>query len=357
MKQIVKISATIFAAAAFFAVVFFVLSYSNSFSIIQNEIAKIQKSGEDKIDGNLELENENKITLVAVGDIMLSRDVERKMVGKNDWKYPFERTADITSGADIAFGNLETPILQGDPVPTDSLIFRADPKSVEGLKFAGFDVLSLANNHMMNFGHGGLQSTLNNLDSAGISHVGAGLNESGIYKPVIKTVKGIKFGFLAYSYSNEQSVDKDKNIYGVAKMNVDLMKSQVAELRKSVDVVVVSMHAGTEYSTVANGAQINFAHSAIDAGADLVIGHHPHVVENFEKYNNGYIIYSLGNFVFDQMWSDETKLGVIAKITFNKNKIYKIDFIPIKIFDFAQPRLAEGSDKDKILQRLEVKEN
>jgi poly-gamma-glutamate synthesis protein (capsule biosynthesis protein) len=350
--------AVLAAGALSLACLYFLFSNSNYFLIGGGQVSKTKLgSGQEDTNGELQIEDKNKIILAAVGDIMLSRDVERKMITKKDWKYPFEETADITSGADLAFGNLETTILKGNIIPSEALTFRTDPKAVEGLKFAGFDVLSLANNHMMNFGHDGIQSTVQNLDAAGIDHAGAGLSEDGIYKPVIKTVKSVKFGFLAYSYSNEQSTDKNKNIYGVAKMDTELIKSQVADLRKSVDVVVVSMHAGTEYSVEPASAQTNFAHAAIDAGADLVIGHHPHVVETFEKYNNGYIIYSLGNFVFDQMWSDETKLGAIAQITFDKNKISKIDFVPVKIFDYAQPRLAEGADKDKILERLKITYN
>jgi poly-gamma-glutamate synthesis protein (capsule biosynthesis protein) len=138
----------------------------------------------------------------------------------------------------------------------------------------------------------------------------------------------------------------------VAKLDTEKMKAQVSELKKSVDVVVVSMHAGTEYALVANSQQTKFAHAAVDAGAALVIGHHPHVVETFEKYNDGYIIYSLGNFVFDQMFSDETRLGAMATITFDKDRISKVDFVPIKIYDYAQPTLADGTDKEKILERL-----
>lgn len=357
-QKIVMFSAMAILLLICFVLISLMFSRSNSFSVEGGGEEKMKLAGkQDKIDGKLPDGNGGEITLIAAGDIMLSRDVERKMIAKKDWKYPFRKTEDITSSADIAFGNLETPILKGDTVPSNSMLFRTDPQAVEGLQFAGFDVLSLANNHMMNFGHDGLQSTLNNLDSAGISHAGAGLSLDGIYRPVIKNVKSVKFGFLAYSYSNEQSRDGSENIYGVAKLDAGLMKSQVADLRKNADVVIASMHAGTEYSIDSGSAQVNFARGAIDAGADLVIGHHPHVVGTFEKYKDGYIIYSLGNFIFDQMWSDETRLGAVAKITFDKNKIVKIDFVPVKIFDYAQPRYAEDADKGRILQRLEMKED
>lgn len=204
----------------------------------------------------------------------------------------------------------------------------------------------------MNFGKNGLESTLENLDEAGISHTGAGIGAEKIYEPVIREIKGVKFGFLSYSYAPDQATDRKGTVYGSADLDKEKMKMQVTELEKSADVVVVSMHAGTEYVTEPGAAQKDFARAAIDAGADLVIGHHPHVVQTFEKYNDGYIVYSLGNFVFDQMWSEETRLGAIAQITFDKDKIVKVDFIPVKIFDYAQPQVLEGEQAEMILKRL-----
>ena len=311
----------------------------------------------DDADNQIVAVDDGKVVLVAVGDIMLSRVVEQKMIAKKDWKYPFLETAEITSGADIAIGNLETTVLPGEIVPTGSFSFRTDPKALEGIKLAGFDILSLANNHIMNFGLNGLKATLQNLDTAGISHIGAGISEEEIEKPVIKEVGGTKFGFLAYSYSRDYSFYKDGDTYGVSYATIDKMKGQVTALEKSVDVVVVSMHMGTEYETEPNSAQKNFARAAVDAGADLVLGHHPHVVETFEKYKDGYIIYSLGNFVFDQMWSEETRLGAIAEVTFEDKQISNIRFVPIKIYDYAQPRVLEGAQAEMIQKRLELKES
>lgn len=358
MGKAVKNIVFLLVGAAAFACLCLLLSSSNYFSINGGKEPENKTQVENKTvknnGGETARSEDNKIVLAAVGDIMLSRNVEQKMISKNDWKYPFLETAEVTSGADLTFGNLETTILEGSIVKTGSFSFRTDPKAVEGLQYAGFDVLSLANNHVMNFGRSGLESTIKNLDVAGIGHAGAGLGEEEIYSPVVKETKGVKFGFLAYSYSNERVADKKNGTYGVASLDAEKMKSQVAELKKSADAVVVSMHAGTEYETVPGRAQKDFAHAAIDAGASLVIGHHPHVVQTAEKYKDGYILYSLGNFVFDQMWSEETRLGAIAEITFDGDKISKIDFVPVKIFDYAQPKLAEGPDKDKILERLKM---
>lgn len=314
-------------------------------------------NGRDRVvnlEGPLTAGDDGRVVLAAVGDIMLSRVVEQKMIAQQDWRYPFLETAQLTRGADLAFGNLETPIMAGKIVPTGSFLFRTDPQAVEGLRYAGFDILSLANNHMLNRGREGLASTLQALDEAGIGRSGAGLREAEIYAPAVRTVKGVRFGFLCYTYAREQSRVADGETFGTAYMETEKMRQQVAVLRESVDVVVVSMHAGTEYASAPHPSQTAFARAAIDAGAQLVLGHHPHTVQTFEKYQDGYIIYSLGNFVFDQMWSEETRLGAVARITFEDKRITAVEFTPTKIYDYAQPRLAEGADKEMLLERLRL---
>ena len=130
------------------------------------------------------------------------------------------------------------------------------------------------------------------------------------------------------------------------------MKEDVTKAKAQADLVIVSMHAGVEYQALPSQSQINCARAAIDAGSSLVIGHHPHVVETLEHYKNGWIIYSLGNFVFDQMWSQETREGLIAKIFLDSQGVTSLEFIPVTIDDYSQPRLAEGIEKDVILKGL-----
>lgn len=301
-------------------------------------------------------ENENEIRLIAAGDVMLSRSVERKMIEKKNFKYPFIKTAELTSGADITFGNLETPIISGRLINASELIFRTDPKSLAGLRYAGFDVLSLANNHIMNFGSKGLEETVKNLDQSGILHIGAGMGSDNISRSASLEVKGVKFAFLAYTYNIDLKKTSKGEEYGVSNMDRKRMRQEVMKAREESDVVVVSMHAGTEYKTRSGIFQQDFAHSAIDAGADLVIGHHPHVVQEMEKYKEKYIIYSLGNFVFDQMWSGETRLGAIAEITFDGKEVRSVRFHPVKIYDYSQPSFIEGKEAVNILSRLKLKE-
>ncbi|MCK4525473.1 MAG: CapA family protein [Candidatus Andersenbacteria bacterium] len=354
MKFILKIITLL---AAIFIIIFgcvFILRTSNSFNIINNfqvqdSIEEISVEIEMK---EVKLEEKDEIKMIAVGDIMLSRAVEQKMIQKNDYKYPFLETADVTKSGDIVFGNLETSIISGRIIQDNEMIFRADPKSVEGLKFAGFNILNLANNHIMNFGKSGLESTIKILDENNILHIGAGTGKEDIYSSVKKEIKGTKFAFLGFTYNSDQRRLPNSNVYGVANMEIEKMKECVRKAKLENDIVIVSMHAGTEYKISSSYFQENFARNAIDAGADLIIGHHSHVVQNVEKYKEGYILYSLGNFVFDQMWSNETRLGVIAEIVFRDKKIDNINFIPVKIYDYSQPAILEGKEAEMILERL-----
>lgn len=353
MDRKVKIAVFISAGAIFLAILAFYFLPGNSFRIEGGQQG--EKSQPETVAPPDE-DEDGKVVLAAVGDIMLSRVVEQKMIGRSDWKYPFLETAEVTSKADLTFGNLETTIYPGQTIQSGSFTFRTDPKALEGLQHAGFDVLSLANNHTMNFGYAGMKSTVENLDGAGIAHVGGGIGRENIYAPIIKEAEGTKFGFLAYTYARDEQYHGGE-MFGTAYADIPAMEAQVGDLKKKADVVIVSMHMGTEYATTPHVTQVKFARAAIDAGAALVIGHHPHVVETSEKYKDGYIIYSLGNFVFDQMWSEETRLGAIAKISFDKDKITGIEFIPVKIFDYAQPQIFEGEQAEMILRRLEIRGN
>lgn len=342
--KIIKLRIDIF--IALFLAIFFTLAANRDY-----DLEKFYGMGEFLSGGREE------IILNAMGDIMLSRVVEQKMLEYNDFSYPFKKIYPLAASADIVFGNLESPILEGRIIKSGEMIFRADPRAVEGLKLAGFNVLNLANNHILNFGKDGLSNTIEVLEKNNISYIGAGLKKENISKPAIKNIKGVRFAFLGYTYNFDQRKSTGGEIYGSANMDIEQMKKDVEKAKENSDIVIVSMHAGEEYSISSGGTQRNFARAAIDSGASLVIGHHPHVVQNAEKYKDGYILYSLGNFVFDQMWSEETRLGVIAKIYFNSSdkKVSGINFIPIKIYDYSQPRITEKEEAKKILDRLKLK--
>jgi len=288
------------------------------------------------------------ISLIAVGDVMLSRVVGSKIKKYGDYRHPLLKTADLLKSADLTFGNLESPITPGREILTGEMAFRADPEVTEGLTYAGFDVLTLANNHILNFGRQGLEDTFKYLKEAKINFIGVGETAIDANRPLIKEAQGVKFAFLGYSYTDSGSPL-------VAPMDAVKMEEAVKQAKEQADFVIGTMHDGTEYQFIPNKHQKEFAHQAIEAGAALVIGHHPHVVQTVEEYQGGYIIYSLGNFVFDQMWSQETREGMVAKVIFQKEGITEMKFYPVVIEDYSQPRFAADSESERIVARLDMK--
>ena len=295
------------------------------------------------------------IIFMAVGDMMLSRGVWNQMKRHRDYKYPFLNVAPVLRKADIAFGNLECVLIEGPKPKKGTLVFRADPGSIEGLTFSGFDVLSLANNHSPNQGQTGLRSTFSLLKKHGIHYVGAGENIIEAHRPLVINTKGKRLAFLAYTESTIVPLSYKANVKraGVAFMELSQMRRDVAFASRIADRVIVSMHAGKEYIPIKpHATQIGFARAAIDSGAHLVIGHHPHVIQRVERYNKGTIFYSLGNFIFDQRSPRSTREGLIVEIHFHHNLKMRFRFIPVVIQHYAQPKIIGGKRGKNILKRL-----
>jgi poly-gamma-glutamate synthesis protein (capsule biosynthesis protein) len=310
---------------------------------------------------------EESISVILVGDIMLDRGVEYVIKtqgrptsgGYPDFKFPFLKIADDLNGADILFGNLEGPISDKGTKVGSIYSFRNDPKTIEGLTYAGFSVISLANNHAFDYGREALEDTLLRLKNAGIDYVGAGFNEEEAYSPIVKDynppttsshspkgerapINGLRIAFLAYTNLGPETwkaTEKNSGIAWISENDFEKIREDIKKAKSKSDVLIVSLHSGEEYSSSPTQFQINFAEMAIDAGADIVIGHHPHVIQKFEKYKEGYVFYSLGNFVFDQSFSEETMEGQMIKILIENGKIKEILPINIKINNFFQPQL------------------
>lgn len=270
-------------------------------------------------------------TLMFVGDVMLSRSVGDKMKKTGDERWPFLKIAEYLKEADLLFGNLEGPISDRGANVGSIYSFRADPKVIEGLKYAGFDILSVANNHIGDWGREAMKDTFHILGENGISYAGGGFNENEAHAPIIKEVKGTKFAFLAYTALGAGYTKAVGEQSGIAWLDIDRMKNDITQAKEQSDIVIVSFHFGEEYQTEPNQHQKNTARSAVDAGASLVIGHHPHIAQEIEKYNEGYIAYSLGNFIFDQFFSKETMSGLLIKVSAHKNKIQKVESIKTNI--------------------------
>ena len=283
----------------------------------------------------------NQGTLFFVGDIMLNRGIKSvvETYGGGNFEFPFFKIADYLKTADILFGNLEGPISDKGKNVGSIYSFRAIPEVLKGLKFAGFDILSVANNHIFDYGREAMEDTLIRLKEAQIEYIGAGFSGKEALSPKIIEKKGTKIVFLAFTNLGEKSWEAKENSSGIAWLNKENLKHSIKKAKEEAELIIVSMHYGQEYQLQPTKEQKDFSHLAIDLGADLVIGHHPHVVQPIEQYKRGYIAYSLGNFVFDQNFSKETMEGLLLEVLIKSGKIEKITPRDIKINNFFQPEL------------------
>ncbi len=274
-------------------------------------------------------------TLLVTGDVLTARSVNTIATRQQDFTWPFAKTADQLRAADITFINLETPLIENCPLTDSGMIFCGDLRHVEGLTFAGIDVVNLANNHMGNHGLGGVNQTVAALNQAG-------LKVTGIDGPTY-----VKHGTTTFAFLGFNEVDRQ---VGVAAADDDHIVVQLAEARQRADVVVIQFHWGAEYRREPTTNQVRLAHLAIDNGADLVVGNHPHWWQPSEIYKGKTISYSMGNFIFDQMWSEETREGLVGLYTFEGNNLIKTQMLPIKIDNYGQPRWLEGEEKERVLK-------
>lgn len=278
-------------------------------------------------------------TLVATGDIIPARSVNYKTLGYKDFTWAWKNIGPLTKTGDITVINLESPLISECPITNEGFTFCGDNRHIEGLLYGGVDVVTLANNHIGNYGKVGIDETVQLLRSYKIDVTG--INE----EPPIRVVNNIRVGFLAY---NDVGGKED----GISWADKDVMEKEIQTLRNSVDVLVVSMSWGEEYTQVPSVRQIDLAHFIVDCGADLVLGNHPHWIQPQEVYSGKYIMYAHGNTIFDQMWSEETKIGVIGKYTFSGMRLINVEFFPTYIKDYGQPMLLTGDAKEKVLQQF-----
>ena len=278
--------------------------------------------------------------LVFGGDVMMSRFVGTLAHANKDPAGPLRDIANMFSTADIAFVNLESPFSDQGAPTTKGMVFKAAPDMIEALQVAGIHIVSTANNHARDSGDYGVGFTLDWLAAHKITAVGTAASGDEVHQGQVLERHGVRFGFLAYTYdqSNGNYKDVDER---VAMVDPKRVREDIAALAARCDVVIVSMHAGTEYMPKPNEEQKRFAHAAIDAGAKIVVGHHPHVIQPVEEYGGGVIFYSLGNLVFDQFQRKETQVGRLAEVFFLGTTPVKYNLIPVDIVRTV-PRVHKG---------------
>ncbi|MHB9144142.1 MAG: CapA family protein [Symbiobacteriia bacterium] len=303
-------------------------------------------------------------TLTVFGDIMLSRGVDTQ-VGKYGLDWPFQLVADRTRAGDVTFANLESPLgVTGTPLPRKLIWFRGRPESVATLPKAGVDIVTIANNHILDYDTPNFLETLDLLDKTGVRYVGGGRTLQEAREPVVAEVNGIRIAFLGYSqfadifwdysyprrFTATAATAAKPALPGVAPIRLDLIRQDIAAARQKADVVAVAYHWGTEYVNVPAPEMVALAHASVDAGADLVLGFHPHAVQGFERYKGKFIAYSLGNFVMDQR-RDVTRESMILEFLLQKDGVRGVNVVPVMIEGF-RPHLATGAEAENLWAKL-----
>ena len=277
-----------------------------------------------------------KVKLIAVGDISLRT--------RND-SHPFEKVKVVFKDKDILFGNLETVLSNRGKVAEKAVVLYSSPDKVRWLKDAGFDILNIANNHIMDLGVEGFNETLNVLNQNNLNFIGCS-NHKFNQSYVIITVNNTKIGFLAYY---EGGFNKPQNGALINGMNKDEIIEDIRNLKSQCDVIVLSLHWGIENVFYPSPKQVDLAHKLIDSGATIILGHHPHVIHGIERYKNGLIAYSLGNFQFDPSISySPTNQSFILSIELTKSGLENYDIIPVKIDDNFVPYVPTEEEQEEI---------
>lgn len=302
---------------------------------------------------NALISDSSHVTFAFVGDVLLASGVDTLMK-KNGYDYPYRDVKSYLHKPDLTIANLESSVSdRGKAAENKEYVYRASPLSLPALAEAGIDLVNLANNHVMDYGTEGLLDTLDYLDRAKISRVGAGRDAAEAFKPVIIEKKGIKIAFLSYSrVVPDHSWKAGVNKPGVADTyNYTLPVESIKQASRQADLVVVIAHWGLERKDRPEAYQTDLAHRFIDAGADLIVGSHPHVLQGFEQYKGKWIAYSLGNFIFTTNEVKETLDSIILNVACSKALQCQLSVVPI-FTQWAKPVVMNEEAGKRLLARL-----
>ncbi len=305
------------------------------------------------------------VTVTVAGDVMLGRRVGDRLARTGDYADALRPTARRLASADITVGNLESTLSELGPPMQGGDSFGADPRVRSGLRLAGFDVLSLANNHTGDYGSRSLVETVRLLRAGGQVPVGAGADRWEAWRPAVVPRHGIRFGFLAFNAIGETrragwdspggaSVSMQPRTGPLDRDDLAYATSAVRKLAGQVDVVIVLPHWGDQYTHRPVADQRTVGRALIDAGADAVVGGHPHWVQSAETYQGRPLVHSLGNFVFDMDWEPEVREGVVLELRFVGDRLASARFVPYVIGSDFAPRWVYGDRADGILADLRL---
>lgn len=293
--------------------------------------------------------------LVAVGDLNFD-DGLGTMILRQGPDYPWRDTIEILRDGDLLCGNLEVPLsLRGAVWIKKTYLLHADPRTAEALTAAGFDLVSLANNHMMDFGAPALLETLSILDERGIAHAGAGSNLAAARAPALVDLGSLRLAMLSYCRVYPKEFRAGENKPGTAWCTDQEILADVAAAKAQADVVAVSIHWGADYVPTVSAAQRALARACIDRGAAVIIGHHPHILNGLEIYGGGLIAYSLGNFAFGSL-NKKANDSAILRIGFSERGMpLWARLYPVNVNNYEvnfQTKRRRGPDAERVLQDL-----
>lgn len=278
-------------------------------------------------------QEEEELVLSFAGDMMFDKSVSGFIKSKGE-DYVFQGYEKQLKSSDIVFGNLETALSNsGQPVLDKEHTFRSNPRLAPFMKKYNFTAMSIANNHTLDYGRAAFVETMKNLKENGISYGGGGHNKKEAAEGVIIEKKGLKIGFIAFT-SVIPNVDwyageKRPGIIGAYKVHEAEVLAAVSGLDSKCDILVVSVHWGKEGTATVREREAELAHKLVDAGAEVVMGHHPHVVQSFELYKDKLILYSLGNFIFTTSYSEISNKTMLATARFDKSgRIKAVEAVP-----------------------------
>ena len=279
-----------------------------------------------------------------------------RVLYQQGYDYPFDHTKPLFKDSSIILANLEGPLTDtGTPTPDKKYVYKSPANQViQALKNAGINAVTLANNHIMDYGDEGLNNTIQALDAAHIAHVGAGSNLTQARKPALFNIDGITVGLLGYSLTFPESYWATDEIAGTAFGQEEEIRADIKALRARTDAIIVSFHWGRELQTELRPYQARLAHLAIDNGATAVIGHHPHIMQGVEAYKNGIIFYSLGNYVFGS-YSNNVQYGGLANLQIDNHGIQSMQLNILDINNFRrdfQPTPMTGTRLEKSIQEI-----
>lgn len=303
------------------------------------------------LDAHLAALGEPPFSLVAVGDIMLGDHARRSLKGRSK-EYPFEAVLPLLRHASIVLGNLEGPLARRSDKEARNYSYKVNPRLASALARARIGVVTLANNHAVDCGREGVLETLEALAAAGVGAIGGGANRRAAHRPLIRQAGPLRVGLLGY-YWNERCAATD-DLPGAAMGWPEAMEADIGALRDKVDRVVVTYHWGVPYCVEPSAENRARARLAVDCGADVVIGHHPHIVQPFEVYRGCPIFYSVGNFTFGSRNSHAEGLLVAVRFEADRTTVYPYPLY-VKNRDPRvrfQPKVLRGAGAHRALRRL-----